>query len=64
MTANKGLILTHPDHAEDIEDIYRDTMASLPDEPIPEGRAQIERLRREGNRAATAGNVIGLADLT
>jgi NAD(P)-dependent dehydrogenase (short-subunit alcohol dehydrogenase family) len=64
MSANKGLILTHPDHAEDIEDIYRTTMAALPDEPIPEGRAQIERLRREANRAADAGQVIGLGDLT
>jgi hypothetical protein len=64
MTANMGLILTHPDHAEDIEDIYRDTMAALPDEPIPAGRAEIERLRREGNRAAAAGHVIGLGDLT
>jgi hypothetical protein len=64
MTANKGLILTHPDHAEDIADIYRDTIAALPNEPIPEGRAEIERLRREANRAAAAGNVIGLNDLT
>ncbi len=64
MTANTGLILTHPDHAEDIEDIYRETMAALPDEPIPVGRAEIERLRREGNRAAAAGNVIGFGDLT
>ena len=64
MTANQGLILTHPDHAEDIEDIYRTTMAALPDEVIPEGRAQIERLRREANRAAAAGQVIALGDLT
>jgi NAD(P)-dependent dehydrogenase (short-subunit alcohol dehydrogenase family) len=64
MTANRGLILTHPDHAEDIEDIYRDTMAALPNDPIPAGRAEIERLRREANRAAAAGNVIGLSDLT
>jgi NAD(P)-dependent dehydrogenase (short-subunit alcohol dehydrogenase family) len=64
MSANKALILTHPDHAEDIEDIYRDTMAALPDEPIPAGRGEIERLRRESNRAAAAGAVIGLGDLT
>jgi NAD(P)-dependent dehydrogenase (short-subunit alcohol dehydrogenase family) len=64
MTANKGLILTHPDHAEDIEDIYRTTMAALPDEPIPEGRAEIERLRRAANGAAAAGQVIELGDLT
>lgn len=64
MTANKGLILTHPDHREDIEDIYHTTLAALPDEPIPEGRAEIERLRREANHAAEAGLVIGLGDLT
>jgi NAD(P)-dependent dehydrogenase (short-subunit alcohol dehydrogenase family) len=64
MTANKGLILTHPDHGEDIEDIFRETMAALPDEPIPAGRAEIERMRRDANRAAAAGTVIGIGDLT
>jgi hypothetical protein len=38
--------------------------AALPDEPIPPGRAEIERLRREANRAAAAGMRIGLNDLT
>jgi NAD(P)-dependent dehydrogenase (short-subunit alcohol dehydrogenase family) len=64
MTANQGLILTHPDHREDIEEICRTTLAALPDEPIPEGRAEIERLRREANRAAEAGMKIGIGDLT
>jgi NAD(P)-dependent dehydrogenase (short-subunit alcohol dehydrogenase family) len=64
MTANRGLILSHPDHREDIEDIYRDTLAALPDEPVPAGRAEIERLRREANRAASTGQVIGISDLT
>jgi NAD(P)-dependent dehydrogenase (short-subunit alcohol dehydrogenase family) len=64
MTRNDGLILTHPDHAEDIELIYRETKAALPNEPIPEGRAEIERLRREANRMAAAGQVISLDDLT
>jgi NAD(P)-dependent dehydrogenase (short-subunit alcohol dehydrogenase family) len=64
MTENRGLILSHPDHREDIEDIYQTTLAALPDEPIPEGRAEIERLRREANRAAEAGMKIGLGDLT
>jgi NAD(P)-dependent dehydrogenase (short-subunit alcohol dehydrogenase family) len=64
MSANKGLILTHPDHREDFEDICREMFAALPDEPVPEGRAQIERLRREANRAAAAGMAIGLGDLT
>jgi NAD(P)-dependent dehydrogenase (short-subunit alcohol dehydrogenase family) len=64
MTANTGLILTHPDHREDIEEIYRTSLAALPDERIPEGRAEIERLRREANRAAASGQVISLGDLT
>jgi len=64
MRANKGLILTHPDHREDFEEICADMFAALPDEPIPEGRAEIERLRREANRAAAAGMRIGLGDLT
>jgi NAD(P)-dependent dehydrogenase (short-subunit alcohol dehydrogenase family) len=64
MTENRGLILSHPDHREDIEDIYHTTLAALPDEPIPEGRAEIERLRREANRAAEAGMKIKLSDLT
>lgn len=64
MRANKGLILTHPDHREDFAEICAGMMAALPDEPIPEGRAHIEALRREANRAAAAGMRIGLADLT
>ena len=64
ITENRGLILTHPDHREDFEGIHAELMAALPDEAIPEGRAHIERLRREANRAAAAGMQIGLADLT
>ena len=63
MVANDGLILTHPDHREDIDEIYRTTLAALPDEPIPPGRADIERTRRAANRAANEGNTISLADL-
>lgn len=64
--ANAGmdLILTHPDHREDFTAICAEMFAALPDEPIPEGRAQIERLRRGANRAAIAGMRIGLADLS
>ena len=64
MTANAGLILTHPDFAEDFREIYEESMAALPDEKTPPGRLEIERLRRAGNRAAAAGKVIGIADLT
>lgn len=61
---NRGLILTHPDHREDFEEIYRSLVAALPDEPVPEGRAAIEQLRRDANRVAEAGMQIGLDDLT
>jgi NAD(P)-dependent dehydrogenase (short-subunit alcohol dehydrogenase family) len=64
ITANKALILTHPEHGEDFEEIFEASMAALPIETAPEGRLHIERLRREGNRAAAAGKVISLGDLT
>jgi NAD(P)-dependent dehydrogenase (short-subunit alcohol dehydrogenase family) len=64
MIENRGLILTHPEHGEDFEEIYRASMAALPDEPVPEGRDHIERLRRAANRAAAEGKHIGLGDLT
>jgi NAD(P)-dependent dehydrogenase (short-subunit alcohol dehydrogenase family) len=64
MRANKGLILTHPDHREDFEEIAAELLAALPDEPVPRGRAHIEALRREANRTAAAGMRIELDDLT
>lgn len=64
MSENRGLILTHPEHGEDIEQIFRDTMAALPLEDAPEGRLHIEHLRREANRAAAEGKSISIDDLT
>jgi NAD(P)-dependent dehydrogenase (short-subunit alcohol dehydrogenase family) len=64
MTANAGLIFTHPEFVEDFEEIYQTSLSALPDEVAPESRLHIERLRREGNRAAAAGQLIGLGDLT
>jgi NAD(P)-dependent dehydrogenase (short-subunit alcohol dehydrogenase family) len=64
MIENKALILSHPEFAEDFEEIYRESLAALPNEQAPEGRLHIEKLRREANRAAAAGNIIGLGDLT
>jgi NAD(P)-dependent dehydrogenase (short-subunit alcohol dehydrogenase family) len=61
---NRPLILTHPEFAQDFREIYDSSLAALPDEPTPEARLHIERLRREANRAAAAGKVIGLGDLT
>ena len=62
--ANRGLIFTHPEFAEDFREIYEESIAALPDEEAPEGRLNIERLRREAARAAREGRVIGLGDLT
>lgn len=64
ITANAGLILTHPEFAEDFEEIYQTSLAALPDEIAPDGRLHIERLRRAGNHAAASGEIIGLSDLT
>lgn len=62
--ANRGLILTHPEFAEDFREIYETSLAALPDEEPTEGRLHIERLRRAANRAADEGKAISLGDLT
>jgi NAD(P)-dependent dehydrogenase (short-subunit alcohol dehydrogenase family) len=64
MTRNDGLILSHPEHGPDFTEVFEACMAALPDEPVPEGRAHIEKLRREANKAAAEGALIGLGDLT
>jgi len=64
IAANAGLIFSHPEYAEDFREIYEASLAALPDEPAPAGRLEIERLRREANRAAAGGQAISLADLT
>jgi NAD(P)-dependent dehydrogenase (short-subunit alcohol dehydrogenase family) len=64
ITENRPLILTHPEFAQDFKEIYDSSLAALPNEPTPDGRLHIERLRREANRAAAAGKVIGFGDLT
>jgi NAD(P)-dependent dehydrogenase (short-subunit alcohol dehydrogenase family) len=61
---NRPVIFTHPEFAEDFGAIYQDSIAALPNEPTPEGRLHIERLRRAANNAAAAGKVIGLKDLS
>ena len=64
MAANRAVIFTHPEFAEDFREIYEASIAALPDEPAPEGRLEIERLRRAAQKAAEAGQAIGLGDLT
>jgi len=64
MTEQKGLILTHPEHGPDFEEIHAATMAALPEEEAPPGRLKIEELRRKAMRDAEAGLIIKLDDLT
>jgi NAD(P)-dependent dehydrogenase (short-subunit alcohol dehydrogenase family) len=64
MTEQRGLILTHPEHGPDFEEIHAAIMAALPDEEAPPGRLKIEQLRRDAMKAAEAGLVINLDDLT
>jgi NAD(P)-dependent dehydrogenase (short-subunit alcohol dehydrogenase family) len=64
MTEQKGLILTHPEHGPDFEEIHARLMEALPVEEAPPGRLKIEELRRKAMRDAEAGLIIKLDDLT
>jgi NAD(P)-dependent dehydrogenase (short-subunit alcohol dehydrogenase family) len=64
MTEQRGLILTHPEHGPDFEEAHAAIMAALPIEEAPPGRLKIEQLRRDAMKAAEAGLVIRLDDLT
>lgn len=64
MTEQRGLILTHPEHGPDFEEIHAAIMAALPDEEAPPGRLKIEQLRRDAMKAAERGLKIRLDDLT
>ena len=59
-----GLILTHPEFADDFREIYEESLAALPEEEAPPARLEIERLRRAAMAQARAGIAVGLADLT
>ena len=64
MTEQRGLILTHPEHGPDFEEIHAAIMAALPNEEAPPGRLKIEQLRRDAMKAAERGLKIRLDDLT
>jgi len=64
MLEDRAVIFTHPEFAEDFDEIHRACRAALPQEPVPEGRLHIERLRRAAAHAAAAGQHISLEDLT
>jgi NAD(P)-dependent dehydrogenase (short-subunit alcohol dehydrogenase family) len=63
MSQERGLIFTHPDFADDFRAIYDESLAALPQEEAPPARLEVERMRREANKAALEGRVISIADL-
>ena len=64
MTEQKGLILTHPEHGPDFEEIHAAVMAALPKEEAPPGRLKIEQLRRDAMKRAEEGLFINMDELT
>jgi NAD(P)-dependent dehydrogenase (short-subunit alcohol dehydrogenase family) len=64
MSENHSPIFTHPEFAEDFKAIYAESLAALPDEEAPPERLEVERMRREANRAALAGKTISIGDLS
>ena len=55
MTENRAVIFTHPEYAEDFAEIYRDSVAALPDEPVPEARQHIEQPAPRGESRGRRG---------
>jgi NAD(P)-dependent dehydrogenase (short-subunit alcohol dehydrogenase family) len=64
MIENRAVIFTHPESGQDFDEIHRASCAALPQEPVPQARLHIERLRRAANEAAAAGKHISLDELT
>ncbi|CDO38113.1 MULTISPECIES: hypothetical protein [Novosphingobium] len=62
--SNQGPIFSHPEYARDFREIYETSLAALPEEDPPADRLEIERLRRDANRAAAAGRTVSIKELT
>jgi|SRR5882672_326845 len=54
--SNALYILTHPEFRDDLEEVHRAIVNSLPDEPVPAARVEIERARRGLKHAAGTGS--------
>jgi NAD(P)-dependent dehydrogenase (short-subunit alcohol dehydrogenase family) len=51
---NDFYVFTHPDHREELREIFEETLAAFPDEPVPADRLAIEEGRRAGKAEALA----------
>ena len=49
---NRFYVFTHPDHRDELREIFDETLAAFPDEPVPAGRLAVEEGRRTGKAAA------------
>ena len=52
--SNDFYVFTHPDHREELREIFDETLAAFPDEPVPPDRLTVEEGRRAGKAAALA----------
>ena len=64
MMAGRALVDRSPLGRVFLEEAHAALMAALPKEQAPPGRLKIEQLRRDAMKAAEAGLVINLDDLT
>jgi NAD(P)-dependent dehydrogenase (short-subunit alcohol dehydrogenase family) len=51
---NRFYVFTHPDHRDELREIFDETIASFPDEPVPPDRLAVEEGRRAGKASALA----------
>jgi NAD(P)-dependent dehydrogenase (short-subunit alcohol dehydrogenase family) len=49
---NDFYVFTHPEHREELQGIFDETIAAFPDEPVPADRLAVEEGRRAGKAAA------------
>jgi short-subunit dehydrogenase len=51
---NDFYVFTHPDHREELRELFDEILAAFPDEPAPADRLAFEQRRREGKARALA----------
>jgi NAD(P)-dependent dehydrogenase (short-subunit alcohol dehydrogenase family) len=51
---NRFYVFTHPDHRDELREIFEETIAAFPDEPVPPDRLAVEDGRRAGKSSALA----------